>query len=235
MRIHAHLRAAGRALSGFSLVALASAASMSLAGCKAKPGSNCEKEAKEACEGAMGCAESNGRVACDDPQGNIGDPCLADHDAQSACTPDGKMSVTCKQGKYELLAPCKGPKACVSQDRKTVCDVTVADKGDACTSSGKFACSTDKGAWLRCSESRAWEVHRYCRGALGCKVSAEMDPICDTTLAAVGDPCSMSNTLACSADGRNELICQFGRFAQSRECKDGGCKIGAGRRIECKR
>jgi hypothetical protein len=248
MRIHPHLRRFGL------MIALACGISATLFGCKAKAGGSCENKSKErcvddqtalscgsenryiavACEGPMGCAESNGQVACDDPQGNIGDPCLSDHEAQSACTPDGKMSVTCKQGKYELLAPCKGPNACFSQDRKTVCDVTLADKGDACTTSGKFACSTDKGSWLRCSESRAWEVHRYCRGPLGCKVSAEMDPICDTTLAAVGDPCSMSNTLACSADGRNELICQFGRFAQSRECKDGGCKIGAGRRIECK-
>jgi hypothetical protein len=186
------LRPVVQAFVGRLAIAAALGGSLAFSACKVKPGSNCEKEPKErcfdektalscgadnkyvavACEGPMGCAESNGRVACDDPQASVGDLCMADHEAQSACTPDGKMSVLCKQGKYELLAPCKGPGACVSQDRRTVCDVTVADKGDACTTSGKFACSSDKGAWLRCTESRTWDVHRYCRGALGCKVSA---------------------------------------------------------------
>jgi hypothetical protein len=221
-------------------------------GCKPKAGSKCEGKqevcfdgktalvcgadqrfAAVTCEGAMGCAESQGQVACDDTQSSVGEACTPDHEGQRVCSPDGKAALICRSGRYAMDASCKGAKGCVSQDHKTECDASLGDIGEACQTAGKTACSSDKKSLLTCTPNRLWERYRNCRGPKGCSLPEGMDPLCDTTLAAEGDTCNIVNAVACDQAGKSELICQGGKFALSRECKT-GCTVGARRAIECK-
>ena len=72
--------------------------------------------------------------------------------------------------------------------------------------------------------------NRFCRGAKGCSTSGrEID--CDESVASLGDPCGLSG-YACSADGKNELACQGGRFIQHKACKN-WCKVLNSSSLDC--
>lgn len=89
--------------------------------------------------------------------------------------------------------------------------------GGACTSSGKFICTSATGG-LICQNGTLQTLP--CRGPRGCQgVGAAAQ--CDDDLAQAGDACQqMANeNYSCSTDHASELVCKDGKFVASRPCK----------------
>jgi hypothetical protein len=228
--------------------ALALAAS---AGCKPKAGSSCKagestcadkttaltcrdgKLAEVPCAGPLGCAKIRERAQCDTSIANDGDAGMAEDDEEYACTPDKTRALTCEQGRFRRYLECRGKGGCTLLGRTVSCDTSVAADGDPCRVQGAVACGANQKQMFVCRDG-TFQVYRHCRGQYGCYLKGDA-PTCDETLSLEGDPCGLPGYVVCAVDGKNELVCQGGRFQTSRACRKSGCVVTnrPGRPIAC--
>jgi hypothetical protein len=181
------------------------------------------------CGGPLGCKKVDNDLLCDQSESSPGSACLGEDDR--ACTKDKKQVLACRNGSFAVVATCKGKKGCSPLGKMASCDATIADRNDPCEKDGEAACSSDGRTALKCTLHK-WEVARFCRGGGGC-TNDEDSVVCDESIAEIDDPCAIPGRLACSSDKKNELICQGGRFALSRACKN-QCKISpSGHTVKC--
>ncbi|NOU31477.1 MAG: hypothetical protein HOO96_26560 [Polyangiaceae bacterium] len=218
--------------------------------CKAKVGGSCKpgkdtcsdgktalhcgkdnKYVEVKCAGPLGCLKLGSHMSCDDSVGDVDQPCMGESEEEYACSANKKKAVVCKDGKYSLHLECRGPKGCSMIGKMLNCDNTIAEKGDPCTKPGNYSCSVDAKNMFICKDGK-WDVWRYCRGRDACQVKLS-EVSCDVSISEMNDPCGVPGSLACSTDGKLQLICRGGKFVQDRECKKQGCNITNAKRIEC--
>ena len=128
------------------------------------------------CRGAGACKHEDGGVACDTSIAEPGDACDAPPPGRGnhACSVDGKNLLACRNGEFVVEQGCRGPDACAVRGGVPVCDVSIADPGDACGSAveGKHACSVDKKSLLVCKDGKFVE-EQPCNGANGCSLTGD--------------------------------------------------------------
>ncbi len=127
------------------------------------------------CLGERGCVMEQKRVTCDNSIATLGDACRDADDY--ACAPDKKSAVVCRDSKFVLASPCKGPKGCrVSGDRaagfKIECDDSIATVGDPCEREGHYACAPDEKSIVRCKDKKFVQDDK-CRAKEKCQVRGE--------------------------------------------------------------
>jgi hypothetical protein len=228
-------------------IVLLLAGAVAAAGCKAKAGDKCRAgqdtcqdsttaldcrasvfvEAR--CHGPAGCAKQGAALACDDSLSVEGEPCRIEEHENRACSTDRTESLLCVSGKWKVAQRCTGAKGCAISGDAVTCDVRGAGTGDPCPRPGTFACSADSKSRLACKNG-AFTFDRFCKGQGGCR---DHDLACGQSIADVGDACGLPGALACSSDGKSELLCQGGQFALKQACESAGCVAAANHRIEC--
>jgi hypothetical protein len=116
------------------------------------------------CKGPTGCKVEGDLVTCDATIAEADTPC--DDVGNGACSVDKKSYLECKSDKWQLVNDCLGPKACSVKDEGATyevnCDETLAKVGGLCTKAGDIACSVDKKAQLKCTNSK-WSRNRRIR------------------------------------------------------------------------
>lgn len=143
---------------------------------------------------------------------------------ESMCL-DPSTALVCA-GEKLVRAPCKGPLGCTKFQDHANCDVSVADEGALCLpeSEDELACSPDKKRALACAKGRMVKTQE-CRGKEGCAVAGRVLS-CDQSVAVVGDVCKSAGANACTADAKQQLRCENGKFVLYRQCRGpGGCKL----------
>jgi hypothetical protein len=191
-----------------------------------------EKYVSVACNGPAACSNFQDHANCDTSLASAGETCMGEDD-EYACSPDAKRSLVCRGGHFEPYLECRGKSGCSMLGRMASCDTSIAAKGDACKTQGAVSCGDDQKHMVICQNGR-FELYRYCRGQHGCIVQGDT-PSCDETISMVGDPCGLPGQVVCSGDGKSELVCQGGTFAQSLTCKT-ACTVTnrPGRPIDCR-
>lgn len=188
-----------------------------------------------ACRGPAGCKSAGDDVACDNDAFSPGDPCVSARN-DYACGADKVSVVRCVGEHWKLAGKCPGPKGCSSQRQKVSCDDSLADLGMPCATEGSGACSGDKKTVLRCEHGVMAEAAK-CRGARGCSIAGSPPaPVCDTTIAQVGDACQSDDEAACSVDGKQFLRCRDHVMTAMQACAK-GCEVtrpDGAREIDCR-
>jgi hypothetical protein len=135
---------------------------------------------------------------------------------------DKQTALVCR-GPAFVEVPCAGPTGCARFKNQVACDTTVATAGAACMGEDdEYACTADQKRALLCKSGR-FEPYLECRGKGGCVMQGRK-PVCDTSVAARGDPCKAQGATACSEDQKQMLICQGGKFELHRHCRGkNGC------------
>lgn len=215
----------------FCLLVIASA-------CKPGPGSSCDKgEARcidkktqlvcqagkfvsSPCKGPRGCGLTPDGVFCDISGNQPGEPCSTDDEGAAACS-DPKTKIVCSAGKYQPWQ-CRGPKGCTTDDRRPLCDNSIAEPADPCREADKTkACSVDGKQYLSCAAGKM-TMEFQCLGPAGCK--SEGGKLgCDMSVARDKDPCTkeMDGKHACNLDKSSIVVCKDGKFVIDEECKAG--------------
>jgi hypothetical protein len=227
--------------------ALAIAGIASLAACKSKPapGGKCKPGeslvcashdralvcesgswSEMPCKGAAGCAGHGEPYECDDTVAAEGDRCPSEPPVDYACTSDQAAALVCTSGQFTLWRRCRGPDGCkVEGGRNVHCDTTLGEPGDPCAQAGTYACSSDKALLLACDGS-AFRPASSCRGPGGCRVDRESRKVeCDDAVALEGDACDQPKRIACSVDGKAELMCTSSKYERKRECRRSACHL----------
>ena len=218
--------------------ALLSVLAMTASGCKAKLGGSCDVDGRAvcqdkaqalvcvdkkwetlACRGAKGCAETDGRSACDEDLARDGEVCNRSGDT---CGDDKKSLLHCEKNHWKLTEVCGGPKGCAISGATANCDSTQAKEGDVCMRAETHACGVDKHTHLACRGGKFVAVSK-CRGPKACRFVADKID-CDDSLGMLGDPCSASagsgaTSYACSTDERSLLKCKDGKLVTDEACK----------------
>ncbi len=151
--------------------------------------------------------------ASSDSAPKAGDSCTGGGTCQ-----DAKVQLLCIGGKL-VAGACKGPKGCTTAGDTSTCDLTIADAGDVCTSSGegKGGCSTDKKSLLLCKAGKM-VVERGCSGT-PCD-SSGTEIACGSAL---GDACN-GDGFRCAPDKKALLKCAAGKYVVDSLCKGpAGC------------
>lgn len=182
-----------------------------------------------ACRGPAGCAKYRGGASCDTSVASAGEACMGEDD-EYACSPDGRRALVCKGGQFQLYLECRGAQGCAMSGRDVSCDTSIARVADPCKAQGALACDEERKQLLVCRHGKM-ELSRHCRGPGACSEKGDA-PSCDESLALPGDPCTVPGQVACSVDGRSELVCESGLFTRARGCKT-GCVKGRAGKIEC--
>jgi hypothetical protein len=113
----------------------------------------------------------------------------------------------------------------VFDGRNVQCDTSVGEPADPCTQKGTYACSADKKTMLVCDGDTLGPAST-CRGPQGCRIQREGNRVdCDDTIAIEGDVCDQPRRIACSTDGKAELVCQSNRYERKRECRRSDCRL----------
>lgn len=181
------------------------------------------------CGGPKGCTKGS-KIACDGPVARVGGACLGN---DASCTESGTEALRCENGKYAPWLACRGPKKCLGAGKTLACDASIARTDEACTKAGIYACADGGKELLQCDGS-LWKTFRKCRGVSGCRFdAATSEASCDMSVADAADPCATPGIVACSSDGKAELVCRAGGFAISRACPKKGCRSTDRKRIEC--
>jgi hypothetical protein len=178
------------------------------------------------CRGPRGCVRHGDVDDCDDTVAAEADTCPRNPPTDYACTADRKRALVCKNGRFSLWRECRGPAHCEILDGHNVhCDTTFGEPGDACEKQGTYCCSADGKAMLLC-DGNTMAVASSCRGPEGCRVARDAHKVdCDDSLAIEGDPCDQPKRIACSLDGKAELVCGKHTYEKKRECRRGDCKL----------
>ncbi len=166
-----------------------------------------------ACGGPRGCQAETG--VCDTSVGVSGDTCPVGT-ASFACTADRASALVCDSGHFKLWRACRGPLHCsASDDAGVQCDTSLGQIGDSCARANSEVCSIDGRTLLRC-DGQTLKPASSCRGPDACRVHRDdATTRCDDSVAVEGIPCSTPRRVACSIDGRMELVCANGAFATS--------------------
>ena len=189
------------------------------------------------CKGVAGCALHGESSDCDDTIAAEGDRCPSDPPVDYACTPDHASALVCNAGHFAIWRRCRGPDACqVEGGRNVHCDTTLGEPGDPCAQAGTYACSSDKTLMLAC-DGETFRPASSCRGPGGCRVERESRKVdCDDAIALDGDACDQPKRIACSVDGKAELMCtgaaapanqavSAGKYERKRECRRTSCHL----------
>ncbi|MBK7584226.1 MAG: DUF1962 domain-containing protein [Myxococcales bacterium] len=209
-----------------------------LAACKPAPGGSCDRgEAKcvdkqsqlvcqkgsyiqAPCKGPRGCGLTPTGVSCDITGNQPGDICSTDEEGASGCI-DAKTKIVCSGGKFAATT-CRGPRGCETQEGRPLCDLSVAEPGDACREADLTkACSVDGKQYLSCRAGKM-TMEFQCLGPNGCKSEAGKLS-CDMSYARDQDPCTteMEGKHACNLDKGSIVMCKGGKFVVDEECKSG--------------
>lgn len=195
------------------------------------------KFATMSCLGPAGCqGVGQNDVACDNPVANAGDGCNQVGD--TACTVDRKAALACTGQKFVVAQPCKGPRGCISAGDSVYCDNALAEAGDACVEEGDTACTTDRGALMKCEKGK-FVVTNSCRGPKRCTVTEKPDENkeqfeCDDSLTQIGDSCEDEGEESCSTDRKELHVCKAHLVALARPCPGPkGCSWTTASRFEC--
>ena len=178
-----------------------------------------EKFVETPCRGANGCRQEEKGTACDVRANKAGDACSTDEEGAAVCG-DATTLVACRRGAY-VRAACRGKKGCVEENGHALCDATVAERGAACATEEKKACSVDGKQVLACSDGQM-QPRYECRGERACSVvSGKID--CDQSVATLRDACDVASegSFACSEDGKSLVRCSGGSFVADETCKHG--------------
>jgi hypothetical protein len=177
------------------------------------------------CGGVAGCEPRGGISDCDDTIAAEGDACPREPPVDYACTTDRAKALVCEAGRFTLWRQCRGPEACQVSGRIVHCDTTLGEPGDPCAQAGTYACSSDKTLLLTC-DGAALKAASSCRGPAGCGVERESRKVsCDDAVALEGDPCDQPKRIACTVDGKAELMCSEGKYQAKRECRRTACHL----------
>jgi hypothetical protein len=143
-----------------------------------------------------------------------------------ACTADRGKALVCKGGRFSLWRVCRGPGRCeILEGRNLHCDTTFGEAGDPCDKAGAYSCAVDGKAMLVCGGS-ALTLASSCRGPLGCRIQREARKVeCDDSIALEGDPCDQPKRIACSVDGKSELVCDASKYGKKRDCRRSDCRL----------
>jgi|GEM_PF-459370 len=180
------------------------------------------------CQGADGCRVGATGAVCDDTVATPGQPCAPAGKETYACTKDGADALVCRDGSFGTWRHCRGPKRCSLAKGSVDCDTSVGAVGDPCEGSAGVACSANRSMLLRCDGGKLVKSSA-CRGPGGCALDqATFEVSCDRTRERVGDPCDQPDGVACSDDGRAQLACRGGIYAEQRACPK-GCSIADGK------
>lgn len=124
----------------------------------------------EECLGEKGCETRAMSIDCSGPVAKPGDLCDPGDRPDYACSADGKARVVCdKESTWRLDRACLGEKGCSSSVLGVQCDASVVPPGEACTTEGNAACSTDGKTVLECKAGK-YVTSRKCGKA--CKVTS---------------------------------------------------------------
>lgn len=209
-----------------------------VSGCKPKAGEDCKPEAKEVCadekqalvchkgvwepmicRGSRGCSKVGEGEVCDQSVAETNDVCNLEHDF--VCTADKKRMLECRQGHWVAAQSCLGDRGCTADDKKVVCDNSLANADDACNEENDFACSIDKTKALVCRGGK-FVVTSQCKGKNGCRLSGDrssgLKVDCDDSIANAGDPCDKENNFACAQDQQTILKCVGKQFVSDERC-----------------
>lgn len=178
------------------------------------------------CQGAKGCARRGDTDECDDTIAAEQDACPHNPPVDYACTADRSKALVCQHGSFSLWRACRGPARCEVVDGHNVhCDTTLGEPGDLCEKEGSYCCSIDHKSMLRC-DGHGLVTASSCRGPEECHVASDARKVdCDDTRADEGDPCDQPKRIACSLDGKSELVCAESKYIKKRECHRGECKL----------
>lgn len=166
------------------------------------------------CRGPGGCRQEGGQVLCDVSRAEVGDACATEETA--ACTMRGDAWLRCRGGHFELRSPCRGGEGCHVEGARVRCDQSLAEPGDACTDEDTAACTTDRGAMVRCRNG-VQEGPVPCRGRRGCRVEGTQ-VLCDHSSGRQGEPCAPDESWACDVGGARTLVCRAGSFRPGAAC-----------------
>ncbi|MBX3188830.1 MAG: hypothetical protein KF819_17560 [Labilithrix sp.] len=220
-------------------VAMVFACASMLVGCKPKAGASCKIETKEVCadakqalvchdgkweemtcRGPAGCAKTGGEYVCDQSVAEDKDVCNLQNDF--VCTSDKKGMLECQKNRWTFVQSCLGERSCLMEQKKVVCDNSIANLGDACREEEDYACSPDKKNALVCRQSK-FVVASNCKGKNGCKVTGDKGAgfkvECDDSIANVGDTCDKEGHFACATDERSILKCVGKKFVADEKCR----------------
>jgi hypothetical protein len=136
---------------------------------------------------------------------------------ESMCL-DKTTALTCVSEKLAKV-PCSGPLGCTRFEDHANCDVSISSEGAMCLGENEdeYACAPDKKRALLCSKGKIVKV-LDCRGKGGCAVAGRALS-CDQAVAVAGDVCKTPEANACTADGKQQLRCQNGKFVVYRQCR----------------
>ena len=178
------------------------------------------------CKGTGGCARRSESDECDDTVAAEGDLCPTSPPLDYACSPDRKVALVCRDGRFGIWRDCRGPEGCsVEGGRNVRCDTTLGEPGDPCAQAGTYACSADRQAMLSCDGS-SLSTASSCRGPQGCRVERETRKVqCDDAVALDGDPCDQEARIACALDRKAELSCIHGKYGKKRDCRRSDCRL----------
>lgn len=119
------------------------------------------------CLGQNGCTLVGKTVKCDNTVASMGDACT--HNDDYACSPDKKVELVCKDGKFTVSATCRGPKGCQVVAKQISCDDTRAVLNDACGKDQSYTCDMEGKSILVC-RSGHYVLDETCKGKLNCRV-----------------------------------------------------------------
>jgi hypothetical protein len=130
----------------------------------------------QSCLGERNCVMEQKKVTCDNSIANTGDACREEDDY--ACSPDKKVAVVCRSGKFTVASNCKGKNGCrVTGDKNTgfkvECDDSIANIGDPCDKEGHFACAPDEKQIVKCV-GKKFAADDKCKKQEKCAVKGEL-------------------------------------------------------------
>jgi hypothetical protein len=119
------------------------------------------------CLGSNGCMLVGKTVKCDNSVAALGDACS--HEEDYACSPDKKLELVCKGGKFGISATCRGPKGCAVVGKQVSCDDTKAMANDSCGKDQSYTCDLEGKSILVCKAGH-YVLDEACKGKLNCRV-----------------------------------------------------------------
>jgi hypothetical protein len=210
-----------------------------LVACKPKAGASCKIETKEVCggdkdalvchdgkweemlcRGPQGCSKTSGDNVCDQSVAEDKDVCNLQNDF--VCTADKKGMLECQKNRWTFVHSCLGERNCLMEQKKVVCDNSIANAGDACREEDDYACSPDKKNALVCRGGK-FIVASNCKGKNACRVTGDKGAgykvECDDSIATVGDTCDKEGHFACAPDEKSIVKCVNKKFVADDKCR----------------
>lgn len=146
------------------------------------------------------------------------------------CSKEGKQvcasktdSLVCVSGRWEAL-PCRGAAGCAASGADVQCANDGYQDGEPCDiAEDDYECSVDRKAMLQC-KAKHWKTVDECLGPSACTSSSKQVK-CDNSVSELGAPCQDDKTYACTADGKQMMVCVGGKMVTDSPCRGGhGCR-----------